>query len=186
MQLGTEALSDVRIFAGNFAPRGWMFCNGQLLSIAQWTALFALIGTTYGGDGQTTFGLPDLRGRTPIHTGQGPGLSPYSLGQMAGTESVTLTAANVSGHTHSVTGNAGIAVANGDGQNPVAVNTFPASNGENIYSSATDNSTMAPASLAGVTVAVQTPSGNAPLNNTQPYVAINFCICVEGIFPSRN
>ncbi len=179
-------ISEVRMFAGNFAPMSWAFCQGQLMSIANYTALFALVGTTYGGDGQNTFGLPDLRSRIPIHNGQGPGLSPYQLGQMAGTESVTLTAANVGGHTHAVTGNAGIAVANGDGQTPVAVNNFPAGNGENIYSTATDNSVMAPASLAGVTVAVQTPSGNAPIGTVQPYIAINFIICLEGIFPSRN
>lgn len=186
MQLGTEALSDVRMFAGNFAPRGWMYCNGQLVSIAQMTALFALLGTTFGGDGQTTFGLPDLRSRTPVHTGQGPGLSDYVLGQMSGVENNTLTAANVGGHTHTVTGNAGIRINSGEGVTPVAVNNFPASNGDAIYSSATDNSTMAPASLAGVTVAVQTPNGNSPVNNVQPYLAMNFFICVEGIFPSRN
>ena len=186
MQLGSEALSDVRIFAGNFAPRGWMFCNGQLLSIAQNTALFALIGTTYGGNGQTTFGLPDLRGRMPVHNGQGAGLSTYQLGQSAGTENITLTTANVGAHTHAVSGNAGIVVASGEGKTPVAANNFPASNGDAIFSIATDNSIMAAASLAGVTIAAQTPSGNNPINNLQPYVAINFCICVEGIFPSRN
>lgn len=179
-------ISEIRMFAGNFAPRSWAFCNGAIQSIANNTALFALLGTTFGGDGQTTFALPDLRSRIPIHTGQGPGLSSYQLGQMAGTEYNTLVAANVSGHTHAVTGNAGIVNANGDGQTPVAVNNFPASNGEAIYSSATDNNPMAPASLAGVTVAPQTPSGNNPIDNRQPYLAMNFIICLEGIFPSRN
>lgn len=186
MQLGTEALSDVRIFAGNFAPRGWMFCNGQLLSIAQNTALFSLLGTTFGGDGQVTFGLPDFRGRAPIHNGQGAGLSNYQLGQMAGTENITLTASNVSGHTHTVTGNAGIVVAGGDGNSQGAVNNFPAVNGDTIYSTATDNSAMAASSLSGVTVATQTPNGTSPLNTVQPYIAVNFCICVEGVFPVRN
>ena len=179
-------IAEIRMFAGNFAPRSWLFCNGSLQSIAQNTALFALLGTTFGGDGQTTFALPDLRGRVPVHTGTGPGLSNYQLGQMAGSENNTLTAASVGGHTHAVTGNAGIIVASGDGQTPVAVNNFPAANGDAIYSSATDNSVMAPASLAGVTVAPQTPSGSAPVNNLQPYLAMNFIICVEGIFPSRN
>lgn len=174
------------MFAGNFAPRSWNFCNGSLLSISQYTALFALVGTTYGGDGQTTFGLPDLRSRVPIHNGQGPGLSLYQLGQMGGTEVNTLLASNVSGHTHAVTGNAGIVTASGDGQTPVAVNNFPAGNGDAIYATATDSSAMAPASLAGVTVAPQTPNGNSPLNNIQPYLAMNFIICLEGIFPSRN
>ncbi len=179
-------ISEIRMFAGNFAPRGWLFCNGSLQAIANNTALFALIGTIYGGDGQTTFGLPDLRSRVPIHTGQGAGLSNYQLGQMGGSESNTLIAANVGGHTHTVTGNAGIVVASGEGQTPVAVNNFPASNGEPIFSTATDNSVMAPASLAGVTVAPQTPSGNNPISNMQPYLAMNFIICTEGIFPSRN
>jgi microcystin-dependent protein len=179
-------ISEVRMFGGNFAPRSWAFCDGSLRSIAQETALFALIGTTYGGDGQTTFGLPDLRSRVPIHTGQGPGLSNYVLGQMAGSENITLTAVNVGGHTHAVTGNAGVAAATGDGQTPVAVNNFLAGNGEAIYGAATDNSNMAPASLAGITVAVQTPSGTTPISTLQPYQAINFIICIEGIFPSRN
>ncbi|MBL7703172.1 MAG: phage tail protein [Ferruginibacter sp.] len=179
-------ISEVRMFAGNFAPRSWMFCNGTLLSIAQYTATFALLGTTYGGDGQTTFGLPDLRGRVAVHTGQGAGLSNYVLGQMAGTETNTLLAANVGGHTHVVTGNAGVQAATGDGQAAAAVNNFPAGNGDAIYGTATDNTAMAPASLAGVTVAVQTPNGNQPVNNLMPYTAMNFIICVEGIFPSRN
>lgn len=179
-------ISEVRMFAGNFAPRSWMFCQGQLLAISQYDAVFALLGTTYGGDGQTTFGLPDLRSRTPIHTGQGAGLSNYVLGQMAGTEANTLTANNVGGHTHAVTGNAGIQAATGDGQAGAAVNNFPAGNGDAIYGTATDNSAMAPASLSGVTVAPQTPSGNQPISNLQPYLAMNFIICVEGIFPSRN
>ena len=174
------------MFAGNFAPRAWAFCQGQLMAIAQNDALFALIGTTYGGDGQTTFGLPDLRSRIPIHNGQGPGLSSYQLGQMGGTETNTLLANNVGGHTHAVTGNAGVQAATGDGQAAAAVNNFPAGNGDAIYSNTTDNSAMAPASLSGVTVAVQTPNGNQPVNNLMPYTCMNFIICVEGIFPSRN
>jgi microcystin-dependent protein len=179
-------MSEIRMFAGNFAPRDWAFCNGAVQSISQNTALFALLGTTFGGDGQTTFNLPDLRSRVPIHTGQGPGLANYVLGQMSGSESNTLTAANVGGHTHTVTGNAGIVISANDGLSPNPVNNFPAVNGDNIYSAATDNSVMAPASLAGVTVAPQTPNGNAPLTNLQPYIAMNFIICLFGIFPSRN
>lgn len=179
-------IAEIRMFGGNFAPRSWAFCNGSLQSIAQNTALFALLGTTFGGDGQTTFALPDLRSRVPVHTGQGSGLSDYQLGQMGGNESNTLTAANVGGHGHTVTGNAGIVCASGDGQAAAAVNNFPAGNGDAIYSTATDNTAMAPASLAGVTVAPQTPSGNIPIDNRQPYLAMNFIICLEGIFPSRN
>jgi microcystin-dependent protein len=179
-------ISEIRMFAGNFAPRSWLFCNGSVQSIAQNTALFALLGTTYGGNGQTTFNLPDLRSRVAIHTGQGPGLSNYQLGQQGGSENNTLIATNVGGHTHAVTGNAGILVNSGEGVTPVAVNNFPAGNGDAIYSSATDNSAMAPASLTGLTVALQTPSGNSPITNIQPYIGMNFIICVEGIFPSRN
>jgi microcystin-dependent protein len=179
-------MSEIRMFAGNFPPQSWAFCQGQVQSIAQNTALFALLGTTYGGDGQTTFNLPDLRSRVPIHTGTGPGLSNYQLGQQGGSESNTLTAANVGGHTHAVTGNAAIPIASGEGTIPVAVNNFPAGNGDAIYSAATDNSAMAPALVTGVTVAPQTPSGNAPLTNIQPYLAMNFIICQFGIFPSRN
>jgi microcystin-dependent protein len=179
-------ISEIRMFAGNFPPRSWAFCNGAIQSIAQNTALFSLLGTTFGGDGQTTFALPDLRGRVPIHTGQGPGLSSYQLGQMAGQEQVTLIAANVAGHGHTVSGNAGVAVATGDGQTPVAVNNYPAGKGDAIYSPATDNSSMAPASLSGITVAVQTPSGNIPISTQQPYIVMNFIICLEGIYPSRN
>src|SRR3954464_2189508 len=93
-------IGQIMLFAGNFAPRGWAFCEGQLLSIAQNTALFSILGTTYGGNGQTTFALPDLRGRVPIHPGQGPGLSPYALGQVGGSESVTLTSKQITGHKH--------------------------------------------------------------------------------------
>lgn len=186
MSLGTECISEIRMFAGTFAPLGWALCDGSLQSIANNNALFALIGTTYGGDGQTTFALPDLRGRVAIHPGTGPGLSNYVLGQQAGTPTITLTAANVSGHSHVISGNAGVASASGDGQAAAAVNNFPAGNGDSIYSTTTDNSVMAPASLAGLTVAPQTPSGNAPINNMKPYAATNFIICVEGIFPSRN
>lgn len=179
-------ISEIRMFGGNFAPLSWAFCQGQLLSIAQYSATFALLGTTFGGDGQTTFGLPDLRGRVPVHTGQGPGLSNYVLGQMAGTETNTLLATNVGGHTHTVTGNAGVQAATGDGQAAAAVNNFPAGNGDAIYGTATDNSAMAAASLSGVTVAPQTPNGNQPIANLQPYTTTNFIICLEGIFPSRN
>lgn len=179
-------ISEIRMFAGNFAPFSWAFCHGQLLPIAQYTALFALVGTTYGGDGQVTFGLPDLRSRVPIHTGTGPGLSTYVLGQMGGSENITLTALNVGGHSHAVTGNAGVAAAAGDGQTAAAVNNFPAGNGDPIYSTTTDNSDMAPASLAGISVAVQTPNGLTPISTIQPYQAMNFIICLEGIFPSRN
>lgn len=179
-------LSEVRIFAGNFAPLYWAFCNGQLYSIQENSALFSLIGTSYGGDGVTTFAVPDLQSRVPIHTGQGPGLSNYVLGQTGGSETNTLIGSNINNHTHAVTGNAGVVSATGDGQAASAVNNFPANNGDTIYGSATDGSNMAPSSLSGITVTPQANGGNNPMNNLQPYLALNFIICVEGIFPSQN
>ena len=104
--MASPFIGQITLFAGNFAPRGWAFCNGQLLSIAQNTALFSILGTTYGGNGQTTFALPDLRGRVPVHAGQGPGLSNYDLGQQGGAESVTLTTAQMPAHTHPANANA--------------------------------------------------------------------------------
>jgi len=179
-------LSEVRMFAGNFAPLGWGFCHGQLINISENDALFSLLGTTFGGDGQITFALPDLRSRVPVHPGQGPGLSNYELGQTGGAETVTLTANNIGNHTHPVTGTAGIVSANGDGQTPIAINNFPAGNGEAIYSNSSENIFMAPASLSNLTVAPQTQGGNEPMNLLQPFLAINFIICLQGVYPSRN
>jgi microcystin-dependent protein len=164
-------LGMIAIFGFNFAPRGWAFCNGQILPIAQNTALFALLGTTYGGNGQTTFGLPDLRGRAPVHFGQGPGLSSYDLGQQGGTETVTLTGAQTGPHTH------GVSASNAPTSKSPSGN-LPANFGTVAYGSSADLS-MSPAM-------VQPNTGGQPHNNIQPYLAINFCIAIEGIFPSRN
>lgn len=179
-------LGNVTVFAGNFAPRAWMFCQGQLLAIAQYDALFALIGTTYGGDGQTTFALPDLRSRTSVHAGQGSGLSNYTLGEMAGTENVTLLSINLPVHNHSIVSfsvkqSASTATAS-------AINTpqnnYPASGtGSTVYANAGDGSTMAPYSSLGTTPIA---GSNQPLAIIQPYLAMNYIIAVEGIFPSRN
>jgi microcystin-dependent protein len=165
----------------NFAPRGWALCNGQILSIAQNTALFSLLGTTYGGNGQTTFALPDLRGRVPIHQGQGPGLSNYSLGQVAGTENTTLTTNNMPQHNHGLFSNAG-----GKGNSAVPTNNFlgvgvvpSSSETTNNYNSAAGTNPLAPGSI-GLT------GGNQPFPILQPYLCINFVIALEGIFPSRN
>jgi microcystin-dependent protein len=171
-------IATIIMFGGNFAPRGWAFCNGQLLSIAQNTALFSLLGTTYGGNGQTTFALPDLRGRVPIHPGQGPGLSSYTLGQQAGTESVTLTPNQMPAHTHSAT-----AVLRASTQ--AANDTLPTGNylaDGGPYQSAT-NTTMN-ANAVAVTNGI---SGNSqPTTIIQPYLCVSFIIALEGIFPSRN
>jgi microcystin-dependent protein len=165
------------IMAGfNFAPRGYATCDGQLLSIAQNTALFSLLGTTFGGDGRVTFGLPDLRGRVPVHQGQGPGLTNRTMGEVSGSETVTLISSQMPMHNHllSVTNVAGaLGTPNG---NFIAASSDSA---VAMYRPTSDGSTLNPQSigLAG---------GNQPHNNMQPYLVINFCIAMEGIFPSRN
>ena len=163
------------IMAGfNFAPRGYAFCAGQLLSIAQNTALFSLLGTTYGGDGRVTFGLPDLRGRVPVHMGQGPGLSNYVEGQVVGTENVSLLLSQLPQHNHLVNANTTGGVA-------TPINSFPASDGG-------DQATLYAASPTGMMNPVMTglAGGSQPHNNMQPYLVTNFCIALVGIFPSRN
>ncbi len=177
-------LAEIRMFAGNFNPRGWFFCQGQLLSIAQWTALFALLGTTYGGNGQTTFGLPDFRGRVAFGTGQGPGLSLVDLGEMSGTPSVTLTTVNMPAHNHPLTG-AVSPTANNDGtgltNNPTAGRLGATGN---MFTTATDEQVnMAPAAS---TLAVGINGSNQPFSIMPPYTGMNYIICSEGIFPSRN
>ncbi len=171
-------IAQIMMFGGNFAPRGWALCDGQLLSIAQNTALFSILGTTYGGNGQTTFALPDLRGRVPIHPGQGPGLSPYVLGQMSGTENTTLLITNMPAHNHTATGaiNANSAAAN----DSLPTGNYLAESA--IYHTGT-NTTMAANS---VSVNVGLAGGSQPFSILQPYTCVNFIIALEGIFPSRN
>ena len=164
-------LGQISIFVFNFAPRGWAFCNGQILPIAQNTALFSLLGTTYGGNGQTTFALPNLMSRVPVHFGQGPGLSSYALGQTSGSETVTLTSSQMPAHNHlaSVTG-AGAGASRPGGN-------FPSGGG--AYATASDGGTFNAAFI-------QNAGGGQPHANIQPYLALNFCIAIEGIYPSRN
>jgi microcystin-dependent protein len=178
-------LATVTIFGGNFAPRAWMFCQGQLLAISEYDALFALIGTTYGGDGQTTFALPDLRGRIAIHQGQGTGLSNYTLGQMSGTESVTLLSSNLAPHTHGVvsfTGQPTAVSTAGTSDNPT--NNVPAGTGStNVYSDNADGFGLGASHCLSSTV----PAGSSqPFSILSPVLAMNYVIAVEGIFPSRN
>jgi microcystin-dependent protein len=171
-------LATIAMFAGNFAPRGWAFCSGQLLSIAQNTALFSLLGTTFGGNGQTTFGLPDLRSRGPVGTGQGPGLSNIALGEAAGSETVTLTTANMPTHNHTVgCDNGGSSLLTPAGNIPGVSDDRNAS--VTIYSANAPNATMNVATIGNA-------GGNQPFNNRNPYLGINFIIALEGIFPSRN
>lgn len=190
-------MGTVMGWAPNFAPRGWAFCQGQILSIAQNSALFSLLGTTYGGNGQTTFALPDLRSRVPLGTGQGPGLSSYVLGQVSGTENVTLTIPEMPAHNHPAqTGNAPVHVsaANADTSTPANGSSIaiPGTlDGRNFtatlgFNSAAPDVTLNPATSGPASVTVGIAGGNLPHNNIQPYLALNFIICIEGIFPPRN
>ena len=168
-------LGEIRMFAGNFAPRGWAFCNGQILSIADNSALFALLGTTYGGDGQNTFALPDLRGRAPLHQGQGPGLPDVILGEQGGEENVTLQTNQLPAHTHQMN----VVGGSGDQASPTnhLLATAPTGLG-NVYGSNTDTLISAKA--------ITPTGGSQPHDNLQPFLTINFIIALEGIFPSRN
>jgi microcystin-dependent protein len=168
-------LGEIRMFGGNFAPVGWAFCDGSLLSIAQNTALFSLLGTTYGGNGQTTFALPDLRGRVPIHQGQGPGLSPYVLGQSGGSENVTLLANQMPAHTHAI--NATESPTTSDPAGAVPANE--AANRTQIYGSRPDGTVMSPAMCGSA-------GGNQPFPVAQPFLCVSFIIALQGIYPSRN
>lgn len=173
-------IGEIIMFGGNFAPRGWALCDGQLLSIAQNTALFSILGTTYGGDGRVTFALPDLRGRVPVHAGQGPGLSDYNLGQVGGTENVTLLTSEIPAHAHgfALNGNS----ANGSLTSPI--NNFPATVIDtNGNASIQGYSNTSDGVMAGGTSSLT--GGNQPHNNLQPYLCVNFIIALEGIFPSR-
>ena len=170
----TPYIGTIMLFGGNFAPAGWAQCDGQLLPISQYDALFSLIGTTYGGDGQTTFALPDLRSRVPLHQGQGPGLSSYIIGQNGGAEAVTLTGGQMAAHSHPALGNSAAGTSNTPAGNVWAVN--PTS----IYiSGASANTTMNPAAIAN-------NGGSQPHDNMLPFSTLNFCIALEGIYPSQS
>lgn len=175
-------IAEIRLFAGNFAPRGWAFCQGQILSIAQNTALFSLLGTTFGGNGTTTFALPDLRGRVPIGPGQGPGLPSYTLGQMAGEPTHTLIQTEMPAHNHTSQVQVNVSSNTGVTRDPID-NFLAASGSGNIYDTASDGSRMN-ANATQVTIGIA--GGSQPHNNMQPYNAINYIICMEGIYPSRN
>jgi len=192
-------MAEVRLFAGNFAPRSWAFCNGQLLSISQNQALFSLLGTTYGGDGRTTFALPDLRGRIPVSPGTGPGLTPFRLGQRSGSETHTLTALNLPPHTHGATftqtagaGSVTVNVSNSTDVSNEADDSYLAQGGTvpEIYTEDPGSITMKESSVTGITIAGNITVFNSgagwPVNNIQPSLVLNYIICMYGLFPSRN
>ena len=163
----------------NFAPRGWALCNGQLMAIQQNSALFALLGTTFGGDGVTTFALPNLQGRVPMHYGNGPGLTPRVMGEVSGTETHTLITTEISAHQH--TGSVAAACSLEDATTSSPQNAVPGIGGVAYTPTPSSGATMAPSAFTtGVA------GGSQPHNNLQPYLVVNFVIALEGIFPSRN
>jgi len=194
-------LAEIRLFAGNFAPLGWALCQGQLMSIAENTALFSLLGTTYGGDGQVTFALPDFRGRIAVGTGQGLGLSPYDLGEISGSENVTLITTQIPAHVHTggnFSGNGSVSVSSQNASQTAATagasigtpgsvvsRTFTATLGFNTSTPDT-NLNAGAVGLGGIVPITGASGGSQPHENTQPYLALNFIICTEGIYPSRN
>ncbi|MFN0175592.1 MAG: phage tail protein [Saprospiraceae bacterium] len=173
-------IAQITLFASNFAPLGWAFCHGQLMLIDDNTALFALIGTTYGGDGVTTFGLPDFRGRIPIGMGTGSGLSSYDIGQNGGAESATITVGQMASHTHTATATVLSSASNATTNVPNG--NVPAATSTNFYVpvSATN------AALGGISGIIQPAGGSQPVSLGMPSLCLNFVIALEGIFPSRN
>ena len=171
-------LGEIALFSGNFAPVGWASCDGRLMAISQNTALFSLLGTTYGGDGKSTFALPDLRGRAPISAGQGTGLSSYSLGQAGGVEQVTLTASQMPAHNHA----ANCLTASGGAQEQQspkgAVWSAESQGATTVYAAGAPDATLDPG-------AIGTSGSSQAHSNVQPYLAINFIIALQGVFPSR-
>lgn len=167
-------LAEVRVMPYNFAPRGWASCDGQLMPISQNTALFSLLGTNYGGDGKSTFALPDLRARMAMGAGQGPGLSPRSLGEAPGQATVALTAAQMPAHGHGLNGGA-----SGLSTSPANASMAPPTNGSSVYRASTANAPMA-------ANAIGTSGSSQPHENRQPYLALTFCIALQGVFPSRS
>jgi len=168
-------VGEIRMFAGNFAPRSWAFCDGQLLSIPQNDALFSLLGTTYGGDGRTTFGLPDLRGRIPIHAGSGPGLSPRNIGAKGGAERVTLSLNQLPNHKH------GLRALDkpGDSGNPQNRHWAATSGSPDYYTSDPPDVNMDNNALTSV-------GGSQAHSNMMPFLGIHFIIALFGVYPSRN
>lgn len=169
-------VAEIRIFPFNFAPTGWAFAAGQLLPISQNTALFSLLGTTYGGDGKSTFQLPNMNGRSPMHPGQGPGLSLHDLGETGGETAVTLLESEIPSHSHTIQGNDN----NGNAFSPGPTLCFAKGDPGTPYTTVTSSGVVA---FSGNAIAPA--GGSQPHNNLQPYLALNFCIALQGVYPPR-
>jgi microcystin-dependent protein len=169
-------VAEIRIFPFNFAPKGWAFCDGQILPLSQNTALFSLLGTTYGGDGKSNFALPNMQGNAPMHPGQGPGLSLHDLGETGGSETVSLLESEIPSHSHALMA----LVPPANRTSPIA-NTFAKAAGTSPYTPASPP----PALVALADQAVAPAGGDQPHNNMQPYLTLNFCIALQGVYPPR-
>ncbi len=181
-------IGEVKLLAFNFPPRGFQLCQGQTISIANYTALFALIGTTYGGDGQTTFKLPDLQGRVPVHQGQGPGLPMVTIGQAGGSYQTTIGTANMPMHIHTLFGATAVFNANDNagGENSPDGGYFGMNSSQAFYASAPAANEFMNPGMVRVSGTTGAQGGSVPVDITNPYLCINYSIAMEGIFPSRN
>lgn len=178
-------LGEIKTVGFNFAPRGWALCDGQLLPISQYTALFSLLGTTYGGDGRTTFGLPELRGRAPIHVGTGPGLTPRRWGEKGGSETNIISASQMPSHSHAGTVQSTLKASSAAGEETAPAAGGALASGVQIYNEETPNVSLSPDGIDS-TVTIANAGGGQAVNNMQPYLAIYFIIALQGIFPSRS
>lgn len=169
-------IGQVLMFAGNFAPRGWAFCNGQLLSISENQALFSILGTTYGGDGRTTFALPDMRGRVAVHPGNGPGLSDYHLGQKGGVEQVSLNVNQMPAHSHTLNANEQA----GDSNDPAGASISDSRGYDKDYTKSGE------VNVAMSANSISSTGGSQPHTNIQPFVTVNYIIALYGTYPSRS
>lgn len=177
-------VGEIRMFGGNFAPRNWMLCTGQLLAISQYTALFSLIGTTYGGDGTTNFALPNLQSRVAVGQGSGTGLTPRTIGQVGGTETVALTTAQIPAHTHGLIASQTVATSGGQTPGSSYVLGTPSESGH-FYT--VDDGSQPPPTPGNLTASSCSMTGNnLPHENLMPILCVNYIIAINGIFPSRN